>query len=99
MQDQKKQDKLIQKPQKFVPQEIKVAPLDDITAQIEALVSTSTSERMYTQMYRPVYETQPVCDIDCQCFPCRRGECGRCTGVVKRYEVSRYDPRYGGPRF
>ena len=99
MQDQKKQDKLIQKPRKFVPQEIKVAPLDDITAEIENLVSMSSSERMYKQMYaQPIYVVAPVCDIDCQCYPCRQGLCGGCTGVVKREYDPRYDPRYG-PRF
>jgi len=97
MQDQKKQEKIVQKPGKFVPQEIKIAPLGDITAEIENLVSMSSSERMYKQMYAPpMYIPAPVCDIDCQCGPCRRGICGACTGVVKRWDQPRYDPF---PRF
>jgi len=94
MQDQKKEEKVVQKPGKFVPQEIEVAPLDDITAQIESLVSMSESERLYAQMYRPIYDPKPVCDIDCQCFPCRRGDCRNCTGVVKRFETRYEPPRY-----
>jgi hypothetical protein len=98
VQDSKKKDQIVQKPQKFVPQEVEIAPLDDITAQIEKLVTMSESDRTYEQMYRPIYdETHFICDIDCQCFPCKRGDCRNCTGVERRYEAR--DPRYGPSRF
>jgi hypothetical protein len=93
VQDRKKQDSILKKPGKFVPQEIEIAPLDDLTAEIENLVSMSESERMYAQMYRPVPFDTPKCDIDCQCYPCRRADCRNCTGVIKRWEVPRNDYR------
>lgn len=79
MQNQKKNEKIVQKPGKFVPQEITVAPLDDITTQIESMLQTSTRDRMYQQMYAPVYEPPFRCSVDCPCMPCRRGDCGSCN--------------------
>lgn len=93
MQDQKKNDKLIKKPQKFVPQEVEVAPLDDITAQIESLVTMSESDRMMNMMrYQPIID-MGRCSVNCPCEPCRRGICSECN--IGSYMGSRYGFPYG----
>lgn len=91
MQDQKKDEKVIKKPGKFVPQEVKVPELDDISAEIEALVTKTSSERMYEQMYAPPYrEMRRTCPFGCSCEPCLAGYCGECS----------YDrQRNGGPSY
>lgn len=62
---------------KLSPQQVKVPPVDDLLAELDEVLPSVAYQFIGMDMESEI-KFRPACDINCNCGPCRVGNCALC---------------------